>query len=218
MTKSNFRQTAIWSNGKSCKPKAPAPSEAKKPVGIVSTPLESCNYFSFLIIMGMQVRAAENMGKFLALKQTCQFIPTVSQSKMLFLVCVLGKNTFSLITSHFYWTMTSTLWVPMSLSDKESTCNAGDMGLIPRSGRFSGKGNGNPLQCSCLENPMERGAWQVTVHAVAKSGPRLNTHTHDFHPAEATGFAVGWTSRADSSRKSWLGQHSVGTPFLLEEY
>ena len=46
--------------------------------------------------------------------------------------------------------------------------NAGDMGLIPGLGRFPGERNGNPLQYSCLENPMDRGTWWVTVHRVAK--------------------------------------------------
>ena len=55
------------------------------------------------------------------------------------------------------------------LSSKESTCNAGDAGSSPGSGRSPGEGNGNPLQCSCLENPMERGAWRATVHGVAKN-------------------------------------------------
>ena len=44
---------------------------------------------------------------------------------------------------------------------KESACNVGDMGSIPRSGRSPGEGHGNPLQYSCLENPMDRGAWWV---------------------------------------------------------
>ena len=52
--------------------------------------------------------------------------------------------------------------------------NAGDMGSIPGSGRSPGEGNGNPLQYSCLENPMDRRAWQVTVHGVAKSQTRLS--------------------------------------------
>ena len=52
---------------------------------------------------------------------------------------------------------------------KVSAWNAGDQGTIPGSGRSPGEGNGNPLQCSCLENPMEGGAWQATVHGVAKS-------------------------------------------------
>ena len=51
---------------------------------------------------------------------------------------------------------------------KESACSAGDLGLIPGLGRFPGEGNGNPLQYSCLENLMDRGAWWITVHGVAK--------------------------------------------------
>ena len=58
---------------------------------------------------------------------------------------------------------------PGDLDGKESACNAGDLGSIPGSGRSPRKGNGNPLQYSCLENPMFRGAWQATVHGVAKS-------------------------------------------------
>ena len=52
---------------------------------------------------------------------------------------------------------------------KESTCNAGDLGSIPGLGRFPGEGNGNRLQYSCLENPMDRGAWRDTVHVVTES-------------------------------------------------
>ena len=51
---------------------------------------------------------------------------------------------------------------------KNLPANAGDMGLIPGSGRSPGEGNGNPLQYSCLENPMDRGAWWATVHGVTK--------------------------------------------------
>ena len=52
---------------------------------------------------------------------------------------------------------------------KESACNARDLGLIPRSRSSPGEGNGNPLQYSCLENPMDRGAWWAIVHGVTKS-------------------------------------------------
>ena len=52
---------------------------------------------------------------------------------------------------------------------KESICDAGDSGLIPQSERSSGEGDGYPLQYSCLENPIDRGAWWATVHGVAKS-------------------------------------------------
>ena len=64
---------------------------------------------------------------------------------------------------------------PGGSDDKESTCNVGDQGLIPGSGRFSGEGNGNPLQYSCLENSMDRGAWWATFHSVTKIGHNLVT-------------------------------------------
>ena len=57
---------------------------------------------------------------------------------------------------------------------KESACNAGDLGSIPGSGRSSGEGNGNPLQYSCLENPMDGEAWWAIVHGVTKSRTRLS--------------------------------------------
>ena len=56
-----------------------------------------------------------------------------------------------------------------SSDGKESTCNAGDPGQIPGSRRFPLEGSGNLLQYSCLENPMDRGAWRATVQGVAKS-------------------------------------------------
>ena len=51
---------------------------------------------------------------------------------------------------------------------KNLTANAGDVDLIPESGRYPGGGNGNPLQYSCLQNPMDRGAWRATVQGVTK--------------------------------------------------
>ena len=55
---------------------------------------------------------------------------------------------------------------PGGLHGKESACNIGDLGSIPGLGRSSGEGNGNPLQYSCLENPMDRRAWRVSVNGV----------------------------------------------------
>ena len=64
---------------------------------------------------------------------------------------------------------------PGGSDGKESACNARDPGL----GRSRGEGNGNPLQYSCLENSMDRGAWQATVHGVTKSQTQLSySHTH----------------------------------------
>ena len=61
--------------------------------------------------------------------------------------------------------------------DKESACNAGDPGSRPGSGRSPGEGNGNPLQYSCLENLMDRGAWQAPVNGVARVKHDLATIT-----------------------------------------
>ena len=58
---------------------------------------------------------------------------------------------------------------PGGLDSKESACNSGHLSSIPGLGRSPGEGNGYPLQYSCLENSMDRGAWQVTVHGVAES-------------------------------------------------
>ena len=77
---------------------------------------------------------------------------------------------------------------PGGSDGKESACNSGDLGPIPGLGRSPGEGNGNPYQYSCLENPMDREAWQATVHEVAEElnttewlSPSLSvsyTHTH----------------------------------------
>ena len=61
-----------------------------------------------------------------------------------------------------------------------SACNVGDLGSIPGLGRSPGEGDGNPLQYSCLENPMDGGAWQAIVHGVAKSWTRLSGFTFTF--------------------------------------
>ena len=86
---------------------------------------------------------------------------------------------------------------PGGSDGKASAYNAGDLGLIPGSGRSPEEGNGYPLQDSCLENPMDGGAWWTTVHGVAKSRTRLSDFTftstslcylanfHHFHCAES---------------------------------
>ena len=71
---------------------------------------------------------------------------------------------------------------PGGSDGKESVCNAGDLGSIPGLGRSPGGGYGNALQYSCLENPMDRGAWQATIHGVAKS----QTQGHDRETKHST--------------------------------
>ena len=70
---------------------------------------------------------------------------------------------------------------PGGSEGKASACSVGELGLIPGSGRSPGKGNGNPLKYSCLENSMDGGAWWATVHGVAKSHTRLSDFTHCVH-------------------------------------
>ena len=67
---------------------------------------------------------------------------------------------------------------PDGLLVKNRPANVGDVGLVPGLGRSSGGGNGNLLQYPCLENSTDRGAWQATVHGVAKSRTQLSTVTH----------------------------------------
>ena len=63
---------------------------------------------------------------------------------------------------------------PSVSNGKESACNVRDLGLIPGLGRSPGESNGNPLHYSCLENSMDRGAWEATVHEVTKSQLQLS--------------------------------------------
>jgi len=101
----------------------------------------------------------------------------------LLLVRVLQRNRTNIFI--MYRDVELALW----LIDKESACNAGDAVSILESGRYPGGGNGNPLQYSCLGNPMDRGTWKVTVHGLArkvghdletKQQPNIKTRvTHD---------------------------------------
>ena len=87
------------------------------------------------------------------------------------------------LDSRFTW------GIPHSSVDQESACNAGDLGSIPGWVRSPGEGNGNPPWYSCLENPMDRGAWQAIVHGVARAGHNLGTKLPP--PRSAGGFPCG---------------------------
>ena len=79
--------------------------------------------------------------------------------------CFLSSPPLAFHNSWFLFLFSDVYFgIPGSSDGKESACNAWDSGLIPRLGRSPGKRNGNPRQCSCLENPMDRGAWWATFH------------------------------------------------------
>ena len=78
---------------------------------------------------------------------------------------------------------------PHSSVDKASACNAGDLGSIPGWVRSLGEENGNPVQYSCLENPIDRGAWHATVHGVTRVGHNLGTKLPP--PRSTWGFLCG---------------------------
>ena len=104
------------------------------------------------------------------------------------------------------------------LSSKESICNAGatgDSGWIPRLGRSPQDGNGNPLQYSCLENPIDRGAWQAIVHGVAKSQAWLsNYHSHSKEGRTSADSLV--TSICTRDKKCFRGKEYFG--ILLQRW
>ena len=80
-----------------------------------------------------------------------------------------SKESGELIIRYGFIITPDNMWLPQWLIVKESACTAGDVGSIPGWGRSPGEGNDNPLQYSCLENPMDKGAWWATVHGVTKS-------------------------------------------------
>ena len=90
-----------------------------------------------------------------------------------------GSVYVSMLLSQFRLTLS--LGFPGGSDCKESACNAEALILIPGSGRSPERGNGNPLQCSCLGNPMKRGAWWATIHGVTNSWTRLSDCTFTFH-------------------------------------
>ena len=83
-----------------------------------------------------------------------------------------GLQSIRLQRVRHNWVQTPT--TPCSLDGKEFACSAEDLGSIPGSGRSPGEGNSNPLQYSCLENPMDRGVWWATVHGVTNSQTQLS--------------------------------------------
>ena len=103
----------------------------------------------------------------------------------------MGDNFFfqtQQVLLHLYLLVPSqTMSFPGGSDGKASAYNAGDLGSIPGSGRSPGEGHGNPLQYSCLENPIDRGTWWTTVCGVAKSQTQLSDFT--FFLSQSMGFS-----------------------------
>ena len=107
---------------------------------------------------------------------------------------------------------------PGNSDGKESACNAGDLGSIPGLGRSPGEGDGTPLQYSCLENPMDGGAWWAAVHGVPKSQTRLSDFTFTFHfhvlekematHSSVLAWRIPWTEKPGGLQS--MGSHRVG--------
>ena len=93
-------------------------------------------------------------------------------------ICRLIHNTnIALFFFHSKANPSFHLGFPDGSDCKENARDAGDLGLIPELGRLPREGNGYPLQYFCLENLMDRGAWQAVIHGIAKSWTRLSYYT-----------------------------------------
>ena len=99
--------------------------------------------------------------------------------------------------------------LPRWLSGKESTCQAGDAGSIPGLGRSPGERNGNPLQYSCLGNPMDEGAWQTIVHGVAKSQTGLSNWITTLTPNSQAIPSPPCREFHNLGAESWLLEYNV---------
>ena len=99
-------------------------------------------------------------------------LKTLNSSSPVFLIPVKRETTL-FFGARIDYLVAVSLDFPGGSDSKESTCNAGDLGPIPGSGRSLGEGNGNPLQCSCLENPRDGGAWWAAIYGVTQSRTRL---------------------------------------------
>ena len=113
-------------------------------------------------------------------------------------LCSSGNDWFTVffpnVKSMLQWILASLMaqLVKNLPAMQENTCSTGDLSSIPGSGRSPGEGNGNPLQYSCLENPMDGGAWGATVHGVAKSRTQLSDLTFNFQCWRSWSWRVLW--------------------------
>ena len=122
---------------------------------------------------------------------------TMGLDVMIFIFQMLSfKPAFSL-SFHFHQDF------PGGSDSKLSAYNAGDQSSVPESGGSPGEGNGTPLQYFCLENPLDGGAWQATVHGVAKSWTRLRDVTFSFHFSFRVYKALSKMMQLANGQRTW---------------
>ena len=114
--------------------------------------------------------------------------------KIFLVISCIDFVTVLIMFMHSIYTLMYNIFIvslgfPGGSDDKESACNAGDLGSITGLGRSPAEGNGYPIQYLCLENSMDRGAWWAVVHGVAKSWTQLNTHS--LHPQLSLQLGIG---------------------------
>ena len=131
-------------------------------------------------------------------------------------ICCLSRDPFFLLNltsvSSLLLSKLHVRGFPSCASVKNLPANAGDtrdMGLIPESGRSPGEGHGNPSQYSCLENPMDRGAWQGTVHGAAKSRTRVKQLSTRAQTACVLKYTVGMPVCPQNSQGRWAENQRV---------
>ena len=132
----------------------------------------SHDYFSYLPQQWNQLPRLLLFPQYLVMKafKPTEKLNAVYHNMHISIIQILQMLTFFHVCLIIYLS----LGFPRGSDSKESACNAGDWNSIPGLGRSAGEGNGYPFQYSCLENSMDKGAWQATVHRVAKSQTQLS--------------------------------------------
>ena len=118
----------------------------------------------------------------------------------------------------FFFFFFKSLYINIGASQVVLVANAGDVGSIPGSGRSLGERHGNPLQYSCLENPMDRGAWQATVHGGHKESDMTEVTQHALIHKNQCGFYIFLTHNSLCPKTILKTYFSVNMNFLLKTF
>ena len=126
------------------------------------------------------------------------------------------KQEIRLTIGHLIWNIVQKeRGFPGDSDSKESACNAGDLGSIPWSGRSPGEEHGNPLQCSCLENPSDGGAWWAAVYGVAQGRTRLKRLSSSSSSSGMRQPVAQMIKSLPAKQETWV--QSLGQEYSLEK-